>query len=279
MRAVIGRLLRLLVGLWLYGATMALLVEGGLGLSPWDVFHEGVATRVPLTFGQVVIVTGAVVMLLWIPLRQRPGLGTILNVIVTGVAVDVTLAWLPTPDDLGVRAAFLALGVVGNGLAGALYIGASLGTGPRDGLWEGLVWRTGGSIRIVRTALEVVILGIGFALGGTVGIGTLAYAVAIGPLVQFFLGLLDGGSAARGDDETRVGVDEHLCGDETLIGEPALADRVDLPVDDGRPVRGGREVVEHGDTAGFEQVGEVVDLGHDLADIDENQREGCGLLQ
>ncbi len=242
-RSLPGRLVRLVVGLWLYGATMGLLVEAGLGLDPWDVFHEGVAARVPLTFGQVVIATGVVVMLFWIPLRQRPGIGTLLNVLLIGIAADVTLAWLPTPDHLGVQIGFLVAGVVGNALAGALYIGANLGTGPRDGLWSGIVRRTGLSIRVVRTSLEVTVLAIGFALGGTVGVGTVVYALAIGPLVQLFLQLLDGStvtgpaSAARGDDEAGVGVDHHLDGDEPLVGEPLLADGVDLTVHDGRPVR------------------------------------------
>lgn len=184
------RLAQLVLGLWLYGATMALMVESGLGLDPWDVFHEGLTHHLPLTFGQVVILVGAVVLLLWVPLRQRPGIGTVLNVLLIGVAVDVTLAWLPTPDHLAVQATFLLLGVVGNGLAGALYIGADLGTGPRDGLWTGLVRRTGRSVRLVRTALELTVLLVGFALGGTVGIGTVVYALVIGPVVQVFLPLV-----------------------------------------------------------------------------------------
>ena len=235
-----GRFVRLLVGLWLYGATMGFLVEAGLGLDPWDVFHEGVAGILPLTFGQVVILTGAVVMLAWIPLRQRPGIGTVLNVILIGIAADVTLAWLPTPDHLGVQIAFLTIGVVGNALAGALYIGADFGTGPRDGLWSGIVRKTGMSIRVVRTSLEVTVLAVGFALGGTVGIGTVLYALLIGPLVQVFLVLLDGNgprSASRGDDQAGVGVDQELDGDEPRVGQPLLADGVDLAVDDRRPVR------------------------------------------
>ncbi|WP_370186724.1 YitT family protein [Aeromicrobium sp.] len=184
------RLAQLVLGLWLYGATMALMVESGLGLDPWDVFHEGLTHHLPLTFGQVVILVGAVVLLLWVPLRQRPGIGTVLNVLLIGVAVDVTLAWLPTPDHLAVQVTFLLLGVVGNGLAGALYIGADLGTGPRDGLWTGLVRRTGRSVRLVRTALELTVLLVGFALGGTVGIGTVVYALVIGPVVQVFLPLV-----------------------------------------------------------------------------------------
>jgi len=181
------RLIRLYAGLALYGFTMAMLVESTLGLDPWDVFHEGAAKHVPLTFGQVVIATGAVVMLLWIPLRQKPGLGTISNIIVIGLAADAGLWALPSPDALVPRIALLVGGVVGNGLAGAMYIGADFGTGPRDGLWSGLVRRTGHSIRLWRTAIEVSVLVVGFVLGGTVGVGTVLYALTIGPLVQFFL--------------------------------------------------------------------------------------------
>ncbi len=190
MAAMTRRLAQLVLGLWLYGATMALMVESGLGLDPWDVFHEGLTHHLPLTFGQVVILVGAVVLLLWVPLRQRPGIGTVLNVLLIGVAVDVTLASLPTPDHLAVQVTFLLLGVVGNGLAGALYIGADLGTGPRDGLWTGLVRRTGRSVRLVRTGLELTVLLVGFVLGGTVGIGTVVYALVIGPVVQLFLPLV-----------------------------------------------------------------------------------------
>lgn len=189
-RGLPRRLVQLVAGLWLYGATMALLVESGLGLDPWDVFHEGLTHHVPLTFGQVVIAVGALLLLLWIPLRQRPGIGTVLNVLLIGIAVDVTLALLPTPDALGTQVVFLVLGVVGNGLAGALYIGADLGTGPRDGIWTGIVRRTGRSVRLVRTSLEVTVLVTGFLLGGTVGVGTVLYALAIGPVVQAALPLV-----------------------------------------------------------------------------------------
>ena len=181
------RLVQLFAGLALYGFSMGLLVRSTLGLDPWDVFHEGVAEGTPLSFGTVVIVVGLFVLLLWIPLRQLPGLGTIANAIVVGVATDVTLAVLEAPTALGPRAAFLVSGIVLNGLAGALYIGAQLGPGPRDGLMTGLVRRTGWSVRLVRTSLEVTVLVVGFALGGTVGIGTVLYAVAIGPLLQVFL--------------------------------------------------------------------------------------------
>lgn len=187
MRGLADRFLRLNVGLFLYGFTMAMMVQSTLGLDPWDVFHEGVTHHVDLSFGQVVIVVGAVVLLLWIPLRQLPGVGTVLNVLVVGLAADVGLAVIARPDDLWLRIALLVGGIVGNGFAGALYIGAALGPGPRDGLWLGLVRRTGRSVRLWRTVIEVTVLGVGFALGGTVGVGTVLYALAIGPLVQVFL--------------------------------------------------------------------------------------------
>lgn len=198
------RLVRLFFGLVLYGFTMAMLVESTLGLDPWDVFHEGVAKHVPLTFGQVVIVTGAVVMLFWIPLRQKPGIGTISNIIVIGLAADAGLAVLPTPDDMMARIALLVGGVVGNGLAGALYIGADLGTGPRDGVWMGLVRRTGHSIRLWRTVMELSVLVVGFVLGGTVGVGTVLYAATIGPIVQFFMTMFPTRPATRSDSVTEA---------------------------------------------------------------------------
>ncbi len=191
------RMAVLLAGLFLYGFTMAMLVESTLGLDPWDVFHEGVANRVPLTFGQVVIVTGAVVLLLWIPLRQRPGIGTVLNVVIIGLAADFGIWLIDQPDHLLWRALLLVGGVVGNGFAGALYISANLGSGPRDGLWLALVRLTGRSIRFWRTSIEITVLVIGFALGGTVGVGTVLYALAIGPLVQLFTGMLSARSQVR----------------------------------------------------------------------------------
>lgn len=185
-----ARLVRLFVGLFLYGFTMAMMVESTLGLDPWDVFHEGVTRHVGLSFGQVVIATGAVVLLLWIPLRQLPGVGTVANVVVIGLAADLGIAVIAQPDDLWLRSLLLVGGIVGNGFAGALYIGAALGPGPRDGLWLGLVRRTGRSVRLWRTVIEVTVLAVGFALGGTVGVGTVLYAVTIGPIVQAFLPLV-----------------------------------------------------------------------------------------
>jgi uncharacterized membrane protein YczE len=184
------RLVRLYAGLLAYGASMALMIESRLGLNPWDVFHQGLSLRTGLSIGVASIVVGAFVLLLWIPLRQRPGLGTISNVVVIGLAVDATLWLLPTPDHLAVRAAFLLAGIVSNGVATALYIGARLGPGPRDGLMTGYAARSGRSIRLVRTVIEVTVLASGFLLGGTVGLGTVLYALMIGPLAQFFLRIL-----------------------------------------------------------------------------------------
>ena len=181
------RLTQLMIGLTLYGLSMAMMIRGALGLDPWDVFHAGLASRVPLTFGQVTIVVGALVLVLWWPLRQWPGFGTIANVVVIGVAADVGLGLLATPDAIWARGLLLAFGIVLNGLAGGLYIGSQLGPGPRDGLMTGFARRTGLSIRVVRTTIEVVVLVVGWVLGGPVGVGTVLYAVTIGPLVQFFL--------------------------------------------------------------------------------------------
>ncbi len=181
------RLTQLMVGLSLYGVSLAMMVESHLGLDPWDVLHDGVAQRLPLSFGTVVIITGVLVLLLWWPLREMPGLGTVANAVVVGVATDVALGLLEQPASLGGRTSMLVAGVVLNAVAGALYIGAQLGPGPRDGLMTGLVRRTGWSVRVVRTSIEVAVLAIGFLLGGTVGLGTVLYALAIGPLLQLFL--------------------------------------------------------------------------------------------
>jgi len=181
------RLTQLYVGLALYGASTALTVRAGLGLNPWGVLHEGLAHRTGWSFGSITIVVAAAVLLLWIPLRQRPGIGTVSNVVVIGVAVDATLALLDAPTQLPVRMALLVSGVGLNGLASACYIGAGLGPGPRDGLMTGLVCRYGGSLGAVRTGLEVTVLALGWLLGGTVGVGTVLYALSIGPLVHRLL--------------------------------------------------------------------------------------------
>ena len=181
------RLLQLFIGLVLYGASMALMLRAALGLDPWDVFHQGLATQADLSIGKVVNLVGLAVLLLWIPLKQRPGIGTVANVILIGTAMDLTLSVLPAIEGLALQVAALLFSVVANGIAGALYIGAGLGPGPRDGLMTGLARRTGWSLRLVRTGIELTVLGFGWLLGGTVGVGTLLYAFTIGPLVQIFL--------------------------------------------------------------------------------------------
>nr|WP_216094634.1 hypothetical protein [Jiangella alba] len=181
------RLIQLFAGLLLYGFSMALLVEAGLGLDPWDVLHQGIAERAGLSIGTIVILVGVVVLLLWIPLRQRPGVGTIANALLVGLAADASIWLLPSPDPLAVQIVFLVSGVVLNAVATAAYIGARLGPGPRDGLMTGLVQRTGRSVRVVRTSIEVTVLATGWLLGGTVGAGTVVYALAIGPLVHLLL--------------------------------------------------------------------------------------------
>ncbi len=184
------RLTQLYVGLALYGFSMALFVASDLGVMPWDVLHQGLARHVGGTIGQWSILVGAVVLLGWVPLRERPGVGTVSNVVVIGLAIDASLAVLPDPDLLALRIAYAAAGLVLNAIATALYIGARLGPGPRDGLMTGLVRRTGGSVRLVRTSIEVVVVVAGWLLGGTLGVATAAYAIGIGPLVQVFLPLL-----------------------------------------------------------------------------------------
>jgi uncharacterized membrane protein YczE len=181
------RLVQLYIGLWLYGTSGALQVRARLGLDPWDVLHQGLANHLGLQIGTVVIIVGAAVLLLWIPLRQWPGVGTISNVVLVGLAMNVTLDVVPHTSALDVRIAELGGGIVLCGLATGMYIGANLGPGPRDGLMTGLARVTGRSIRLTRTCLEVVVLGVGFLLGGTVGIGTVLFAASIGPLAQLFL--------------------------------------------------------------------------------------------
>jgi uncharacterized membrane protein YczE len=181
------RLPQLLVGLYLYGVSLALMVRGDLGLAPWDVLHSGLIRYVPITLGQAVIVVSFVVMLAWIPLREVPGIGTVLNALLVGTAADLTLAMLDRPDSLAARSALMVGGVLLCGLASALYIGAQFGRGPRDGLMTGLHRRTGLSLRLVRTVLEVAVVLLGLLLGGVAGLGTVLYALLIGPLTQVML--------------------------------------------------------------------------------------------
>ena len=182
------RVVQLFAGLTLYGVSMALLVESSLGLDPWDVFHQGLSETTGISFGLVVILLGIPILMLWIPLRQRPGFGTLANLVVVGLAADGALAVLPTAEGWTARIGFLVGGILLNGVATGMYIGTRFGPGPRDGLMTGLVGRFPRlSIRLVRTGIELTVLVSGFLLGGTVGIGTVAYALAIGPLVHWFL--------------------------------------------------------------------------------------------
>lgn len=181
------RLIQLLAGLVLYGVSMALMVRADFGLFPWDVFHSGLIRYVPLTLGQAVVVMSFVVLLVWIPLREKPGLGTVLNAVIIGLVADGTLALFDGPETLYGRVALLLGGIVLNGVATAAYIGSQFGRGPRDGLMTGLHRVTGRSIRLVRTLLEVSAVVVGLLLGGVLGVGTVLYALAIGPLTQRML--------------------------------------------------------------------------------------------
>lgn len=189
-RLTARRLTQLYVGLAVFGWSEALLVEAGLGVLPWDVLHQGLARNLGLTIGIWSVLVGFVLLLLWIPLRERPGLGTVSNVLVIGPCIDLSVAFMPTPHAWWLRATYVVVAIVVNALATALYIGARFGPGPRDGLMTGLVRRTGWSVRLVRTAIEVVVVASGWLLGGTLGIATAAFVVSIGPLVQWFLPLL-----------------------------------------------------------------------------------------
>jgi uncharacterized membrane protein YczE len=181
------RVLRLLAGLWIYGLAIALMVEGAVGAAPWDVFHLGVSLHLPVSFGTVMVLAAVAVLLAWIPLRQMPGLGTVANTLLLGPFADIEMAWLPPPGGLPMQWAYLATGVVLCAFATALYVGAQLGPGPRDGLMTGLARRTGWSLRTVRTGIEGGVLAVGVLLGGPLGLDTLLFAFGVGPLTQFFL--------------------------------------------------------------------------------------------
>ena len=196
-RAGPRRLLRLLVGLWLFGAGEALLVGAGLGNSPWTVLAEGVSVQTGAGVGAATIAISFVVLALWVPLRQQPGLGTVLNAVVVGLAIAATLPLVPVDLPLAARLGLVASGIALVALGSGLYLTCRLGPGPRDGLMTGLHRRTGRSVRLVRVGLELSVLAAGFALGGTVGFGTAAFALAIGPGVQASLALVGDG---RTDD-------------------------------------------------------------------------------
>lgn len=202
----LARLVQLLGGLALYGASMALMVRAHVGLAPWDVLHQGLSRHLSWSFGAVTALTGVFVLAIWLPLRQRPGIGTVSNVVVIAISVDAVLTVLPPVTGLPWQVLTLVAGVVLNGLATATYVGARLGPGPRDGVMTGLHARTGWSVRLIRTGIEVTVLVTGWLLGGTAGLGTVVYALAIGPLTQVFLPVVAvrGGTDNEGHAERRT---------------------------------------------------------------------------
>jgi uncharacterized membrane protein YczE len=189
-----ARLVQLVIGLVVMGFALALIVKADLGLDPWNVFHQGLSERTGIGLGWVVILASAVILLLWIPLRQRPGIGTVLNAVLVGLAIEVGIAVLPSPSGIVPRVAFLAVGIAINGITIGMYIGAGLGPGPRDGVMTGLAAR-GHSVRVVRTAIELTALVTGVLLGGSFGVGTVAFALTIGPIVHVTLPRFDRGAA------------------------------------------------------------------------------------
>ena len=226
------RLPRLLAGLVLFGVAIACMVQADLGLPPWDVLHQGVAERTGLAIGTASILVGVAVLLLWIPLRERVGIGTIANVVIVGVVIDVTMTVLDTPASIAGRVGLLVLGIVLFGPGSGLYIGAGLGPGPRDGLMTALA-RRGRSVRTVRTAIELAVLAIGFALGGTVGIGTVVFAVTVGPVVHLFLDRMTFVPPDRPQHDARRGnrrsplASTGLPGPGHHLQEPATSIRMD----------------------------------------------------
>jgi uncharacterized membrane protein YczE len=219
-RRPVRRLVQLYVGLALYGASMALLVRSSLGVMPWDVLHQGLARQLGWSLGAVTVLVGFLVLLAWVPLRQRPGLGTVSNVVVVGVAVDGALAVLPEVGALPVRIGFAVGGIVLNAVATAAYIGVHLGPGPRDGLMTGLVRRTGGSVRVVRTSIEVVVVAAGWLLGGTLGVVTVAYALLIGPLVHLLLPRLSVAVPGQDAQATQVRADGRAASRSAGMDDP-----------------------------------------------------------
>lgn len=198
---MLRRVVQLLVGLFFYGVGLALLVRSMLGAAPWDVLTLGVSNHVPFSFGMVIILVSVVVLLCWIPLRERPGLGTVLNALLVGPAADLALLVIPEVSALWGRALMMIAGVVMVGLATGLYIGARFGPGPRDGLMTGLHRVTGQPIWVVRTTLEIVVVTLGWLLGGVFGVGTMVFALAIGPLCQVFIPLFDMAPRPQSDPE------------------------------------------------------------------------------
>lgn len=186
-RRMVRRIVQLLIGLLLYGFGIAFLIQSMLGASPWDVLTQGISLHVPLSFGTITVIVSGIVLLIWIPLKQRLGIGTIFNALLVGPAADLAFLVIPVPDALWLRIVFVLLGIATIGFATGLYIGARFGPGPRDGLMTGLNKVTGLPIWVVRTAIEVTVVVIGWLLGGIVGFGTIAFALLVGPACQLFM--------------------------------------------------------------------------------------------
>jgi uncharacterized membrane protein YczE len=205
-RSVAQRLPRLLLGLLLFGIGIALMAAAGIGLGPWEVFHQGIARRTGLELGTVSILLGVPILAMWLPLQEQPGIGTVLNIVLIGLATNAALGVLPTPTDQLVQLGMMSLGVVTIGIASGMYLATDLGAGPRDGLMTGVHHRFGWSIRRARTALELTVLVAGYLMGGTVGIGTVAFALGIGPIVQWALGIFDPTGAVARRRAARLGL-------------------------------------------------------------------------
>ncbi|MHA6669503.1 membrane protein YczE [Homoserinimonas sp. A447] len=194
---MLRRIPQLLIGLFLYGVAIAMMIRAGLGVSPWDVLSQGVSIQTGLAFGLVTNLIGLAVLLLWIPIREKPGIGTVLNVLLIGPSAEVGLWLIPAQTELWAQILLFAAGLVLLAIATGLYIGARFGPGPRDGLMTGIHRRYGVRIWVVRTTIEVVVLAAGWMLGGTVGLGTVAFALFIGPMVNVTMPLLRAPDAPR----------------------------------------------------------------------------------
>ncbi|WP_298119519.1 YitT family protein [uncultured Aurantimicrobium sp.] len=181
------RILLVEVGLIVCGLAFAIMLQAAIGLDPWDAFHQGISFLTGVSIGTVVVIVGFAVLFLWIFLKQKLGLGTIMNAITIGIAINVFYALIPTASNYLIGVGYFVVGILINGLGISMYVGGGLGPGPRDGLMTGLVKRTGKPLWLVRTAIEVVVLGLGWAFGGTIGLGTVLYAFTIGPVVHVML--------------------------------------------------------------------------------------------
>jgi uncharacterized membrane protein YczE len=220
---LLRRLVNLYLGLVLFGVSMAMLVEARLGLIPWDVLHQGISRHTGWSLGTTVIVIGFVVLLVWIPLRERPGFGTLSNVVVIGLSLDATVQLLPTPSGLPARIAVVVGGIVLNAFATLLYLNARMGSGPRDGLLTGLLRISSLPAGVLKVAIEVSVVAVGWLLGGTVGIGTLAFAISVGPMIQLLgylfpaLALKSESKPASKPDPVRMAP---LAGRPVAVGSP-----------------------------------------------------------